>query len=415
MSSGRPVAAVAAGDLASRAIVPTTRLTLRIGSVGLDLLAALERGRAERDAAWWRRATPRSCAPARSGRSGRVVLGTWGWKRIRLKSRLWAFQWSIARRISSRSEWPTISSKVRKPSWAMCSRTSWATKVMKLTTYCGSPVKRLRSSGSCVAMPTGQVLRWQARIITQPSVTSGAVAKPNSSAPSSAPITTSRPVFSWPSTSTATRERRSFMSRTWWVSAMPSSQGRPACLIEDSGEAPVPPSWPLIRITSAWALATPAAIVPTPTSATSFTRDAGVGVGVLEVVDQLGQVLDGVDVVVRRRADQAHARRRVADLGDPGVDLVAGQLAALAGLGALGHLDLDLAGADQVLAGDAEAARGDLLDGALQRVAVGQRLEAGRVLAALAGVRLAAEAVHRDGQRLVGLRARWSRSSSRRS
>ncbi len=153
----------------------------------------------------------------------------------------------------------------------MYSRTSRATKVMKLTTYCGSPLKRLRSSGSCVAMPTGQVLRWQTRIITQPSVTSGAVEKPNSSAPRSAPITTSRPVFIWPSTSIATRERRSLMSRTWFVSAMPSSQGRPACLMDDNGEAPVPPSWPLIRITSAWALATPAAIVPTPTSETSFT------------------------------------------------------------------------------------------------------------------------------------------------
>ena len=38
-----------------------------------------------------------------------------------------------------------------------------------------------------------------------------------------------------------------------------------------SGEAPVPPSWPLISTTSACALATPAAMVPTPTSATSLT------------------------------------------------------------------------------------------------------------------------------------------------
>ena len=44
-------------------------------------------------------------------------------------------------------------------------------------------------------MPTGHVLRWQTRIITQPDTTSGAVAKPYSSAPSSAAITTSRPVF----------------------------------------------------------------------------------------------------------------------------------------------------------------------------------------------------------------------------
>ena len=78
-----------------------------------------------------------------------------------------------------------------------------------------------------------------------------------------------------------------------------------------------------------------------------------------------------------------------------------GQLAAFAGLGALGHLDLQLLGVDQVFAGDAEAARGDLLDGAVLRVAVGQRHVARRVFAALAGVALAADAVHGDGQRLV--------------
>jgi hypothetical protein len=44
------------------------------------------------------------------------------------------------------------------------------------------------------------------------------------------------------------------------------------------------------------------------------------------------------------------------------VDLVAGQLAAFAGLGALRHLDLDVVGIDQVFGGHAKAARGDLLD-----------------------------------------------------
>jgi hypothetical protein len=90
--------------------------------------------------------------------------------------------------------------------------------------------------------------------------------------------------------------------------------------------------------------------------------DARARVRVLEVVDQLRQVLDGVDVVVRRRADQADARRRVPHFGDPRVHLVAGQLAALAGLRALRHLDLDLVRVDEVLARHTEAAGGDLLD-----------------------------------------------------
>ena len=56
----------------------------------------------------------------------------------------------------------------------------------KFSTNSGCPVKRLRSSGFWVAIPTGQVSRWQTRIITHPDTTRGAVAKPNSSAPSSA-------------------------------------------------------------------------------------------------------------------------------------------------------------------------------------------------------------------------------------
>ena len=105
----------------------------------------------------------------------------------------------------------------------------------------------------------------------QPETTSGAVAKPYSSAPSSAAMTTSRPVFSWPSVCTTIRSRSPLSSRVCWVSARPSSQGPPACLSEVSGEAPVPPSWPEMSTTSACALETPAATVPTPTSETSLT------------------------------------------------------------------------------------------------------------------------------------------------
>jgi hypothetical protein len=126
-------------------------------------------------------------------------------------------------------------------------------------------------------------------------------------------------------------------------------------------------------------------------------------VGVLEVVDQLRQIFDRVDVVVRRRRDQADARRRVTRLADGLVDLVAGQLAAFAGLGALGHLDLDVVGIDQVFGRHAEAARGDLLDRRTHRSPLASG-EARRILAAFAGVRLAADAVHRDGQRGVRLR-----------
>ena len=67
------------------------------------------------------------------------------------------------------------------------------------------------------------------------------------------------------------RERRSLSTSVCWVSASPISHGMPAAWIDDSGDAPVPPSWPAISTWSALAFATPAATVPTPTSDTSFT------------------------------------------------------------------------------------------------------------------------------------------------
>ncbi len=78
--------------------------------------------------------------------------------------------------------------------------------------------------------------------MTQPDTTSGAVANPNSSAPSSAPMITSRPVFICPSTCTTIRSRSPLATRVCCVSANPSSHGIPACLMEVWGLAPVPPS-----------------------------------------------------------------------------------------------------------------------------------------------------------------------------
>ena len=79
-----------------------------------------------------------------------------------------------------------------------------------------------------------------------------------------------------------------------------------------------------------------------------------------------------------------------------------------------GHLDLELVRVHQVLGGDAEARRGDLLDLRAHAVAVGERLVPRRVLAPLAAVAPPAEAVHGDGDRLVGLLADGAEGHGRR-
>ena len=44
--------------------------------------------------------------------------------------------------------------------------------------------------------------------------------------------------------------------------------------------------------------------------------DAGIRVGVFEIEDQLRQILDGINIVMRRRRDKRHSRRRVPGFGD---------------------------------------------------------------------------------------------------
>ena len=129
--------------------------------------------------------------------------------------------------------------------------------------------------------------------------------------------------------------------------------------------------------------------------------DPSLAVGVLEIVDQLSQILDRVDVVMRRRRDQTHSRRGMTSLGDPGINLGARQLTALARLCTLRHLDLDFFGVDEILTGHTKTTRSHLLDGGILRIAIGHGPITLRVLATFTGVALATNTIHGDGKRFV--------------
>ena len=156
-------------------------------------------------------------------------------------------------------------------------RTSSAMKLNSAITFSGVPSNLARKASSCEHTPTGQVLLWHCRTMMQPMATRLAVPMPNSSAPSMAAITTSRPVLMPPSVRSFTRCRSRFSVRTWCASDSPISHGSPAYLTLVCGEAPVPPLWPLIRIASAFAFTTPAAMVPMPERDTSFTHTVASG------------------------------------------------------------------------------------------------------------------------------------------
>ena len=104
-----------------------------------------------------------------------------------------------------------------------------------------------------------------------------------------------------------------------------------------------------------------------------------------------------------RRRNQADAGGGAAAFGNPGLYLAAGQLTALAGLSALGNLDLNFVRIDQIIAGYAKATGCNLLNGAALAVAVRHGLEAARVLATFASVGAAANTVHSDSQAFMSL------------
>ena len=79
-------------------------------------------------------------------------------------------------------------------------------------------------------------------------------------------------------------------------------------------------------------------------------------VGALQVVNQLRQILNRIDVMVRRRGNQRDTRHGAAGPRHALRDLGPGQVPAFARLGALGHLDLDFLRGKQVFPGHAETA-----------------------------------------------------------
>src|SRR5688500_1549731 len=104
---------------------------------------------------------------------------------------------------------------------------------------------------------------------------------------------------------------------------------------------------------------------------------------------------------MRRWRYQSYAGSRKANFRDPGINLAARKLTALAGLCALGHLDLQLARVDEIFACHTEASARDLFDGAISRIAVCVLHIARGIFAAFAGVALAADAIHRDRKRFM--------------
>ncbi|CAG1970743.1 unnamed protein product [Fusarium graminearum] len=132
-------------------------------------------------------------------------------------------------------------------------------------------------------------------------------------------------------------------------------------------------------------------------------RDSRSGAGALQIVDQLLEILDGVNIVVRRGRDKTDTRGRVTGASNGLGHLVTRKLTTLTGLGTLSHLNLKLIRVGKVGRSDTESTRSDLLDGRTHGITVGHTLRSLRVLTTLTSVRLSTQSVHGNSQGRVRL------------
>ena len=240
--------------------------------------------------------------------------------------------------------------------------------------------------------------------------------RPNSSAPSSAARTTSRPVFRPPSTWSRTRPAKPAAGRaSRCVSARPISHGRPDVLDRGQRRGAGPAVRPRRRgRCRRGPSTTPARSLPTPISDTSLTETSRVGVGPPQIKDELRQVLDRIDVVMRRRARSADARRACGGSPRSRRHLVPGELPAFARLRALRHLDLELVGEREYSGVTPKRPEATCLI-ASPRVAVRACVKRPASSPPSPVFDLPPMTVHRDGERLVRLARDRADATSRRS
>ena len=133
--------------------------------------------------------------------------------------------------------------------------------------------------------------------------------------------------------------------------------------------------------------------------------DAGTGISILQVVNQLSQIFNGIYIMMRRRRNQANACRCTTAFGNPGINLAARKLSAFTRLSTLCNFNLNFVRIDKVIAGYAKTAAGNLLNCTALAVTIRQRYKTVGILAAFAGIALAADTVHGNRQTFMCLLA----------
>src|SRR3972149_6344253 len=164
----------------------------------------------------------------------------------------------------------------------------------------GWPANFVRSSGSWVAMPTEQVLRWHFRSMMQPRTISGAVAASGGDVAAGLELAVG---LDDDAASEVVQDQDLLRLRD---AKLPGQAGvLDRRLGRGAGAAAIAADQDDVAVALRHAGGDGADAV----LGNELHVDAGPRVGVLQVVDELGEVLDRVDVVVGRRRDKLDAGR----------------------------------------------------------------------------------------------------------
>ena len=99
-----------------------------------------------------------------------------------------------------------------------------------------------------------------------------------------------------------------------------------------------------------------------PDFGNQLDRNSGTWIDVFQIMNQLRQIFNGIDIVMRRRRDQTDPRNGKTHAGNILGNLSSRQLPSFTRLGALCHLDLDFIRGIQIFGRHAEPAGSHLLD-----------------------------------------------------
>ena len=95
----------------------------------------------------------------------------------------------------------------------------------------------------------------------------------------------------------------------------------------------------------------------------------------MQIIDELGEILDRVNIVMWWRRDQSDAWFTVSQASDIVVDLDSWELTALSWLGALSNFNLNLISRLEILCSDTKSTRCNLLDGRVGSITIFQTLQ----------------------------------------